>query len=116
MDETGRINPTLEGSGLREVTVVQDDNLWNLAHEYGYDFQEVLALNSEHLIDPSLIFAGDTIYLPEVVNAPEPVDPASEAESVSDAAESVSDAAESVSPDGQSAESVSRTVTAARRA
>jgi hypothetical protein len=64
MDETGRINPDLERRGFEEYTVEEGDNLWSIAQREGVDFQDMVQLNSDHLIDPSLIFAGDKVYIP----------------------------------------------------
>ena len=72
MDDTGRINPDLEEQGYREHLVTADDNLWDLAKQYGVDFQNMVMLNDDHLIDPSLIFAGDTVYIPGTANPPAP--------------------------------------------
>ena len=72
MDDTGRINPDLTSQGYREHLVTADDNLWDLAKQYGVDFQNMVMLNDDHLIDPSLIFAGDTIYIPGTANPPTP--------------------------------------------
>ncbi len=64
MDATGRINPDLQASGYREVKVQQGDTVWDIARREGTDFQETVALNQDHLIDPNMIFAGDTVYVP----------------------------------------------------
>jgi hypothetical protein len=64
MDETGRINPDLESSGYSEIRVTDGDNLWDLAHAQGVEFDEMVELNSAHLIAPDLIFPGDTVYVP----------------------------------------------------
>lgn len=72
MDKTGRINPTLEHNRPDAITVRQDDNLWNIAREHGVDPQELIAMNSQHLQNPSLIFKGDTVYLPGTERGPKP--------------------------------------------
>ncbi|MDO5621583.1 MAG: LysM peptidoglycan-binding domain-containing protein [Paracoccus sp. (in: a-proteobacteria)] len=72
MDGEGRINPTAEYNRMDRITVQQDDNLWNLAQEHGWDYQETLAANQDHLINPSLIFKGDTVYVPGSARGPEP--------------------------------------------
>jgi len=80
MDATGRINPELEAAGYREVPVAPGDTIWDIARREGTDFQETVALNSDHVIDPNLIFPGDTVYLPGPVTppaeAPAPAGPA----------------------------------------
>lgn len=81
MDATGRVNPALEAAGQNEYTVQPGDNLWDIARAKGADFGTVLALNQDHLIDPALIFPGDTVYLPgqhAVPTPPVPETPPSE--------------------------------------
>lgn len=95
MDASGRTNPTLEYQRHDALTVKNDDNLWNIAQQHGLDPQQVIALNSAHLRNPSLIFKGDTVYLPgtargpkpevvEVPAPPKPDDPATSGPSTSD--------------------------------
>ncbi|SMO45749.1 DUF6973 domain-containing protein [Paracoccus laeviglucosivorans] len=72
MDETGRTNPSLEHERYDAVTVEKDDNLWDLAQKHGVDPQEMVALNRDHLLNPSLIFKGDTVYLPGTARGPKP--------------------------------------------
>ena len=62
-DATGRVNPAREKTGQDKIIVKQDDNLWNLAAQYHQDFDKLLAANP-HLLDPNLIFKGDSVYLP----------------------------------------------------
>lgn len=64
MDATGRINPELEAADYREVKVAEGDTVWDIAKREGVDFQETVALNQDHLIDPNMIFSGDTVYVP----------------------------------------------------
>lgn len=64
MNDEGRINPDLEAAGYRAYRVADGDNIWDIAAANGCDFQETAALNANHLIDPSLIFEGDVVYLP----------------------------------------------------
>lgn len=47
----------------RTHTVVSGDNLWNLAQQYGVDWNAMLAANA-HFADPNLIYPGDTVYIP----------------------------------------------------
>lgn len=75
MDETGRINPDLEEQGYQTHTVRPGDNLWDIAAQYDADFQELVELNSGHLIDPSLVFAGDSVYLPGTGQPAQPTAP-----------------------------------------
>ena len=72
MDEAGRVNPDLQGQGYQAHRVRDGDNLWDLARHYGVDFQNMVMLNDEHVIDPSLIFDGDTVYIPGTANPPAP--------------------------------------------
>ncbi|MFT4195333.1 LysM peptidoglycan-binding domain-containing protein, partial [Ottowia sp.] len=62
-DATGRVNPALEKKDQDKIIVKHDDNLWNLAAKHGQDFDKLLAANP-HLLDPNLIFKGDSVYLP----------------------------------------------------
>jgi hypothetical protein len=80
MDERGRINPELEAQGYEAHTVTEGDTIWDLAHRDGANFRDMLELNRDHLIDPTLIFPGDTVYIPGTGNpvqppAPEPTPP-----------------------------------------
>lgn len=77
MDATGRINPDLEAAGYREVKVAEGDTVWDIAKREGVDFQETVALNQDHLIDPNMIFKGDTVYVPGTAQ-PQPVEPPAE--------------------------------------
>ncbi len=72
MDATGRTNPTLANQRYDTHQVVQDDNLWDLSRKLGIDFDEMLALNRDHIIAPELIFAGDTVYIPGTARGPAP--------------------------------------------
>ena len=62
-DASGRVNPQREHRGQPKIVVKQDDNLWNLARQYNQDFNRLLAANP-HLLDPNVIFKGDSVYLP----------------------------------------------------
>ncbi|MGQ4274910.1 DUF6973 domain-containing protein [Terrihabitans sp. B22-R8] len=75
MGPTGRINPGLEEQGYQAVEIQDGDNVWDIARRNNVDPQEAVALNSEHLIDPNLIFAGDTVYLPGTAAPPPPPPP-----------------------------------------
>jgi LysM repeat protein len=83
MDASGRVNPQLEAAGQHEYQVKQGDNLWQIAQDHGVPVQDVLDLNKDHLIDLSLVFPGDTVYLPgrdappapPVPEAPQPAQP-----------------------------------------
>ncbi|MFI0397139.1 DUF6973 domain-containing protein [Paracoccus jiaweipingae] len=72
MDDQGRINPTAEHNRMDKITVQQDDNLWNLAREHGWDYDATVAANRDHLQNPSLIFKGDTVYVPGSARGPKP--------------------------------------------
>lgn len=60
-DETGRVNPSR--AGTRKVAVEDGDNLWLLAQRSGVPFAKALQANP-HLLDPALVFKGDTLYMP----------------------------------------------------
>lgn len=62
-DASGRVNPAREKKGQDKIIVKQEDNLWNLAQQYHQDFDQMLAANP-HLLDPNLVFKGDSVYLP----------------------------------------------------
>jgi Bacterial SH3 domain/LysM domain len=79
MNNEGRINPELEAKGYRSHAVKEGDTLWDIAHRDGANFQDLLKLNGDHLIDPSLVFKGDRVYLPNTgrgVPSPAPAQPA----------------------------------------
>ncbi|MEE4379300.1 MAG: LysM peptidoglycan-binding domain-containing protein [Candidatus Competibacteraceae bacterium] len=77
MGDTGRINPDLDAENYQTHQVQPDDNLWDIAEQYDADFQELVDLNSEHLIDPSMVFAGDSVYIP---GTGQPVQPSTPSE------------------------------------
>ncbi|KAI95292.1 hypothetical protein T281_06155 [Rhodomicrobium udaipurense JA643] len=76
MDATGRIDPELEADGYREHTVKPGNTIWDIAKQNGVDFDETVRLNSDHLIDPNMIFPGDTIYIPGTAKPGGPTQPA----------------------------------------
>jgi hypothetical protein len=93
MDTTGRTNPTLEHQRYDQVTVNEGDNLWDIAKQHNVSFDEMVALNRDHLISPELIFNGDTVYLPgtekgPVATAPESQPPAATTEQSDDTSNS----------------------------
>ncbi len=102
MDATGRINPELEDQGYETITVQPGDTIWDLARREGVDFREMMELN-DHLIDPSLIFPDDKVYVPGTGVPVEDLSDSTEAvsEAVSESAESVEEA---VSETAQSVE------------
>lgn len=63
-DATGRIDQTLLGPGYIAVTVRPGDTIDRIAAQYGKKPEQAVVLNDGHIIDPSLIFPGDTVYLP----------------------------------------------------
>ncbi|NJN45870.1 MAG: LysM peptidoglycan-binding domain-containing protein [Candidatus Competibacteraceae bacterium] len=80
MGDTGRINPDLDEQNYQAHQVQPGDNLWDIAEQYDADFQDLVELNSDHLIDPSLVFAGDNVYIP---GTGQPVQPSAPSESSS---------------------------------
>jgi hypothetical protein len=62
-DATGRIDQTLRSRGYIAVTVQPGDTIDDIAARYGTDPTQAVAVNG-HIIDPNLIFPGDTVYLP----------------------------------------------------
>lgn len=72
MGPSGRINPELERQGYRAVTVTEDDTVWDIAERNGVDPRETVRLNSGHLVDPNLVFAGDKVYVPGTAPPAEP--------------------------------------------
>jgi Bacterial SH3 domain/LysM domain len=61
---TGRIDQTEEGQGYIAVTVRSGDTIDGIAARYGKDPTQAVVVNDGHIIDPNLIFPGDTVYLP----------------------------------------------------
>lgn len=79
MGPTGRINPELEQQGYRSVTIAEGESVWQAAERAGADPRATVQLNSGHLVDPNLVFAGDKVYLPgTATQQPEPVEPPQE--------------------------------------
>ncbi len=70
MDATGRINPALAEQRYQTITAAKGDNLWDLANRSGTKFEDIVALNANHLARPALIFEGDTIYVPGTAKGP----------------------------------------------
>jgi hypothetical protein len=64
-DSQGRFNPELDKEGYAVVVVDTNDNIVVIAKSNKRDVAETVALNLGHIIDPSLIFKGDRIYLPQ---------------------------------------------------
>lgn len=75
MGPAGRVNPKLEEQGYRAVTVRPGDNVWQIARDGGVDFGATMRLNQDHLIDQSLVFAGDKVYLPGTGKPPAEPEP-----------------------------------------
>jgi hypothetical protein len=63
-DQSGRFNPELEKQGYRAIIVQNKDSLIGLAIRYEKSISATVALNLEHIVNPSLLFAGDRVYLP----------------------------------------------------
>lgn len=82
----GRINPERAAQGYLAYEVKAGDNVWDIARAHGVDFQDTMALNADHLIDASLVFPGDSVYLPirEPAVPPTPAEPPPEAPGQSD--------------------------------
>ena len=76
---TGRINPDLEAQGYEAHVVQPGDTVWDLAQRDGVNFNEMLRLNQDHLIDPGLIFPGDKVYIPGT-GQPAPAEPPAQPE------------------------------------
>ncbi|MGR2737940.1 hypothetical protein ACUY1T_05770 [Billgrantia sp. Q4P2] len=64
MGESGRINPAHEERFVA-VTVEMNQTMGGIALQRGYDIEQVVVLNLEHIIDPGVIYPGDRVYLPE---------------------------------------------------
>jgi hypothetical protein len=100
MNNEGRINPNLAADGYRAHRVTAGDNIWDIVATNGCDFQKTVALNAGHLIDPSLIFEGDVVYLPVIdpsAVSDQPVDPSYESPP-SDPNDSISDTSSDTTP------------------
>ncbi|MBS3647183.1 hypothetical protein KEU06_00900 [Pseudaminobacter sp. 19-2017] len=63
-DKSGRFNPELEKQGYSAVIVQNRDSIIGLAIHHEKSISETVALNLEHIANPSLLFAGDRVYLP----------------------------------------------------
>ncbi|WP_146010702.1 hypothetical protein [Halomonas heilongjiangensis] len=63
MGESGRFNPEYEGR-YAAVTVEPHQTLGAIAVRKGHDVEQVVMLNLDHIIDPSILFPGDRVYLP----------------------------------------------------
>ena len=61
-DSRGRVNPQRDHRGHAKV-MHGNDNLWTIAKRNHLDYEKLIAANS-HLRDPSLVFEGDSVYLP----------------------------------------------------
>ncbi|QEM83462.2 DUF4781 domain-containing protein [Halomonas binhaiensis] len=62
-EDGGRINPLLEGS-YAFVIVEPNQTLGGIAVQQKRDIEQVVMLNLDHILDPSMIFPGDRVYLP----------------------------------------------------
>ncbi|RWK12265.1 SAM-dependent methyltransferase [Mesorhizobium sp.] len=62
--EEGRYNPELESQGYHWVEVEPGQTVGNIAREHSVDVAEMVVLNMDHIVDPTMIFAGDRVYLP----------------------------------------------------
>lgn len=60
----GRINPELEQNGFEWVEVKSGQTLGGIARGSQRDTAETVMLNLNHIVDPTLLFEGDRIYLP----------------------------------------------------
>jgi LysM domain len=60
---TGRIDQAEQGQGDIAVTVRPGDTIDGIAARYGKDPAQAAVVNNGHIIDPNLIFPGDTVYL-----------------------------------------------------
>ena len=62
---TGREDPTLAREGYRSVTVFDNESLGQIAEDNGLSPKSVEGLDERYLLNPSQIYPGDQIYLPE---------------------------------------------------
>ncbi|RWK28636.1 MAG: LysM domain-containing protein, partial [Mesorhizobium sp.] len=62
--ENGRLNPDLDELGYRWVEAKDGDSIRLIASRHSVDVAETVMLNMDHIADPSSIFPGDRIYLP----------------------------------------------------
>ncbi|TGQ49707.1 hypothetical protein EN836_32545, partial [Mesorhizobium sp. M1C.F.Ca.ET.193.01.1.1] len=63
-ESRGRCNPELESQGYHWVEVEPGQTVGNIAREHSVDVAEMVVLNMDHIVDPTMIFAGDRVYLP----------------------------------------------------
>jgi LysM repeat protein len=62
---TGREDPTLAKEGYQSVTVVDNQTLGEIAEEYGVSLSSLENINDGFIVNPSLIYPGDQVYLPK---------------------------------------------------
>ncbi len=72
-DANGRIDQTLRSQGYVAVSVQPGDTIDGIAARYSMDPAQAVVVNDGHIIDPNLIFPGDTVYLPGRPSAGRPV-------------------------------------------
>jgi LysM repeat protein len=61
---TGRIDPSEGPPAYRPVVVQPGQTVFGIARENGVPVSTLEGSNRQHIIDPSLIFPGDVIYVP----------------------------------------------------
>ncbi len=105
MDDHGRMNPELKEQGYTEVEVEHRDNLWDLAQQHSVDFQQMVELNQDHLINPGLIFPGDKVYIPGTAAPVQPVQEETINETQDSRSESAAESTESSEAQNESAQS-----------
>jgi hypothetical protein len=67
LDGAGRIDRDRELGGYIPHVVQQGENLSEIAARYGVNLAQIENSNGQHIIDPSLIFPGDEVYIPSSV-------------------------------------------------
>jgi hypothetical protein len=72
MNATGRFEPSLQKQGYEAVTVGPGDSLALIAARYDANLTEMIRLNEGHILNPRLIYPGDTVYLPKTNTAARP--------------------------------------------
>ncbi|MFQ3786228.1 DUF4781 domain-containing protein [Halomonas sp. A29] len=63
-DDGGRLNPALDGH-YTAIIVQPNQTMGGIAVSQGHGIKDVVEFNLEHIIDPSVIYPGDRIYLPD---------------------------------------------------
>jgi hypothetical protein len=65
----GRFNWELEEQGYNWVEARAGQSISSIARSRGVGVAETVMLNMNHIVDPSLVFSGDRIYIPQALSS-----------------------------------------------